>query len=39
MSRFICSICGYEHVGVSAPDKCPICKAPSLCGRCVRNSG
>lgn len=29
MSRFICSICGYEHVGVSAPDKCPICKAPS----------
>ena len=29
MSRFICSICGYEYEGVSAPDKCPICKAPS----------
>lgn len=29
MSRFICSICGYEHEGISVPDKCPICKAPS----------
>ena len=29
MARFICSICGYEYEGISVPDKCPICKAPS----------
>lgn len=29
MSRFICSICGYEHEGDIAPEKCPICKCPS----------
>ena len=26
--KHICSICGYTYDGDSAPDKCPICKAP-----------
>ncbi|MBQ2252371.1 MAG: rubrerythrin family protein [Clostridia bacterium] len=25
MKKFVCQICGYEHVGESAPDTCPIC--------------
>lgn len=29
MKKFICTVCGYVHEGDSAPDKCPICKAPS----------
>lgn len=24
---FKCKICGYEHVGDSAPEKCPVCQA------------
>lgn len=29
MKKFVCSICGYVHEGDSAPEICPICKAPS----------
>ncbi len=29
MKKFVCTICGYIHEGDAAPDKCPICKAPS----------
>ncbi len=29
MSKYVCSICGYVHEGDSAPDACPICKAPA----------
>jgi rubrerythrin len=28
MKKFTCSICGYTHVGDSAPDVCPQCGAP-----------
>jgi len=28
MKKFVCSICGYVHEGVEAPDNCPQCKAP-----------
>ncbi|ACL75274.1 NADH peroxidase [Ruminiclostridium cellulolyticum] len=28
MKKFVCSICGYVHVGDEAPDFCPQCKAP-----------
>lgn len=28
MKKFVCTICGYVAEG-EAPDKCPICKAPS----------
>ena len=26
--QFRCPVCGYVHVGDSAPDFCPVCKAP-----------
>ncbi len=26
--KFVCSVCGYVHEGDSAPESCPICKAP-----------
>nr|WP_320134080.1 FAD-dependent oxidoreductase [uncultured Holophaga sp.] len=29
MKTYICSVCGYTHVGESAPDKCPQCGAPA----------
>ena len=29
MKKFVCSVCGYVHEGDSAPDFCPICKAPA----------
>ena len=29
MKKFVCSICGYVHEGDSAPEKCPVCKAPA----------
>ncbi len=29
MKKFVCSVCGYVHVGDSAPDSCPQCKVPS----------
>lgn len=28
MKKFVCSVCGYVHEGDSAPENCPICKAP-----------
>ena len=28
-TKHICSICGYIYDGDTAPEKCPICKAPS----------
>ena len=27
MKKFVCTVCGYEHVGEAAPEKCPKCKA------------
>lgn len=29
MKKFVCSVCGYVHEGDSAPEKCPVCKAPA----------
>ena len=29
MAKFQCTICGHIHEGLEAPEKCPICKAPS----------
>ena len=26
---FVCSICGYEHVGDTPPDVCPVCGQPA----------
>ena len=28
MKKYVCLICGYVHEGDSAPDACPVCKAP-----------
>ena len=29
MAKFVCSVCGYVHEGDSAPEQCPLCKAPA----------
>jgi rubrerythrin len=29
MKKYICSVCGYVHEGDSAPEACPLCKAPA----------
>lgn len=29
MAKYVCEICGYVHEGDSAPESCPICKAPA----------
>ena len=29
MTKWVCSICGYVYEGETAPEKCPICKAPA----------
>ena len=29
MKKYVCSVCGYVHEGYSAPDQCPVCKAPA----------
>jgi len=29
MKKYVCQVCGYVHEGNSAPESCPICKAPS----------
>ena len=29
MKKFICTICGYVYEGETAPEFCPICKAPA----------
>ena len=28
MKKFVCTVCGYVHEGDTAPEFCPICKAP-----------
>ena len=27
--KWVCSVCGYVYEGPEAPEKCPVCKAPS----------
>ena len=27
--KFVCTVCGYVHEGDTAPDFCPVCKAPA----------
>ena len=27
--KYVCTVCGYVHEGESAPDFCPVCKAPA----------
>ena len=27
--KYVCQVCGYVHEGDSAPEQCPICKAPA----------
>ena len=29
MKKFVCAVCGYVHEGDSAPEFCPVCKAPA----------
>jgi len=29
MKKYVCQVCGYVHEGDSAPEKCPVCNAPS----------
>ena len=29
MAKYVCSICGYVHEGETAPEQCPLCKAPA----------
>ena len=29
MSKWVCSVCGYVHEGDTAPESCPVCKAPA----------
>lgn len=29
MKKFVCNVCGYVHEGDSAPEVCPVCKAPA----------
>jgi Rubrerythrin len=29
MKKFICTVCGYVYEGETAPEKCPLCKAPA----------
>ena len=29
MKKFVCQVCGYVHEGDTAPEFCPICKAPA----------
>ncbi len=29
MAKWVCTVCGYVHEGETAPEFCPICKAPA----------
>lgn len=29
MAKYVCKVCGYVHEGDSAPEQCPLCKAPA----------
>lgn len=37
--KYICTVCGYVHEGVSAPDVCPVCKAPASAFKEVKKKG
>ena len=39
MKKFVCTICGYVHEGDSAPEFCPVCKAPAEKFREMEASG
>ena len=28
--KWICSVCGYEHVGIEPPKKCPRCGVEAM---------
>ena len=28
MAKFVCSVCGYVHEDLTAPENCPVCMAP-----------
>ena len=30
VKKWICSVCGYEHVGVEPPKKCPRCGVEAM---------
>ncbi|MDE6209359.1 MAG: NADH peroxidase [Lachnospiraceae bacterium] len=29
MAKFVCKVCGYVYEGETAPEACPVCKAPA----------
>lgn len=29
MAKFVCSVCGYIHEDLTAPENCPVCMAPA----------
>ena len=29
MAKWVCNVCGYVHEGETAPEACPVCKAPA----------
>ena len=29
MKKFVCTVCGYVYEGETAPEVCPVCKAPA----------
>ena len=29
MAKWVCNVCGYVHEGDTAPEACPVCKAPA----------
>lgn len=29
MKKFVCKVCGFIYEGETAPEKCPVCKAPA----------
>ena len=29
MKKFVCTVCGYVHMGDEPPEKCPVCGAPA----------
>jgi len=29
MAKFVCSVCGYVHEDLTAPENCPVCMAPA----------
>ena len=29
MAKFVCTVCGYVYEGETAPEVCPVCKAPA----------